>query len=226
MAYNALIIAEPGSGKSTSIETLDPKTTFIINCANKPLPFRGWKSLYTPFNSKENTGNMVASANPSVILQVMDIVDKKLPQMKTLVIDDWSLVASFEYMNKSHEVGYQKFTDIGKNIYLIGTKYKDMRDDLTVFYLTHPERSENIDGDSKIKAKTVGKLVDQLIVIEALFTVVLYGKAKKEGKEIKYFFETQTDGETPAKSPKDMFNELRIPNDLELVRSTIVNYNE
>ncbi len=226
MANAALIIAESGSGKSTSIETLDPKSTFIINYANKALPFKGWKQLYTPFNSKENTGNIVSSADPKIVYQVMDLVDKKLPHITTLVIDDWQFVAAFEFMNKSHETGYQKFTDIGKNIYLIGTKFRDMRDDLTVFYLTHPEKSENIEGDSKIKAKTVGKLGDQLIVIEALFTVVLYGKARKDGKEIKYFFETQTDGETPAKSPRDMFKDLRISNDLELVRSTIVSYNE
>ncbi len=226
MANNCLIIAESGSGKSTSIETLDPSTTFIINCANKALPFKGWKQLYTPFNSKENTGNMVSTADPKVILQVMDIVNTKLPNVKTLVIDDWSMVASFEYMNRAQEIGYQKFTDIGKSIYLIGTKYKDMRDDLMVFYLTHPERTESMEGDSKIKARTVGKLVDQLIVIEALFTVVLYGKAKKENKEFKYYFETQTDGEHSGKSPKGMFKDLKIPNDLELVRQAILSYNE
>ncbi len=226
MANTALIIAESGSGKSSSISTLDPKSTFIINCANKALPFKGWKQYYTSFNSKDNTGNIVSTADAKIILQVMDIVDKKLPQIKSLVIDDWSLVASFEYMNRAQEVGYQKFTDIGKNIYLIGTKFREMRDDLTVFYLTHPEKSENIDGDSRIKAKTVGKLVDQLIVIEALFTVVLYGKARKVNKELSYFFETQTDGETPAKSPKGMFNEFKIPNDLELVRTSMISYSE
>lgn len=129
-------------------------------------------------------------------------------------------------MNKIDEVGFSKFNAIAKNIYSIGTKYRDMREDLTIFYLTHPERSENIDGDTRISSKSVGKLVSQLIVVEALFTVVLYGKAKKENKEIKYYFETQTDGETPAKSPKDMFKDLRIPNDLELVRQAILSYNE
>lgn len=226
MANAALIIAESGSGKSTSIETLDPKSTFIINCSDKALPFRGWKSAYTKFNSKENTGNMVSTSDPKIILQVMDIVNTKLPDIKTLVIDDWQFVAAFEYMNRAQEPGYQKFTDIGKNIYLIGSKFRDMRDDLTIFYLTHPERNENIDGDSRIKAKTVGKLVDQLIVIEALFTVVLYGKARKVNKELSYYFETQTDGETPAKSPRGMFNDMKIPNDLELVRTTILSYNE
>ena len=88
MANSALIIAESGSGKSTSIEGLDPKTTFIINIANKALPFRAWKKLYEPYNSKENTGNIVSTPDPKFILQVMDIVDKKLPNIKTLVLDD------------------------------------------------------------------------------------------------------------------------------------------
>lgn len=226
MANNCLIIAESGSGKSTSIETLNPSETFIINCSSKNLPFKSWKQLYTPFNSKENTGNIVSTSDPKVIFQVMDIINTKLPNVKTLVIDDFQFMAAFEYMSKIDEVGYAKFNSIAKSIYSIGTKYRDMRDDLTVFYLTHPERSENIDGDSRISAKSVGKLVSQLIVFEALFTVVLYGKAKKENKEVRYFFETQTDGETPAKSPKDMFKDLRIPNDLELVRQAILSYNE
>lgn len=226
MANNALIIAESGSGKSTSIETLDPISTFIINCGNKSLPFKGWKSMYKPFNSKENTGNIVSTADAKYVLPIMDIVNTKMLNVKSLVIDDFQFIAAFEYMNKIDEVGYAKFNSIAKNIYLIATKYKDMRDDLTIFYLTHPERSENIEGDSRISAKSVGKLVSQLIVIEALFTVVLYGKAKKINKELSYYFETQTDGEHPAKSPKGMFADLKIPNSLELVRQAILAYNE
>lgn len=87
MANNCLIIAESGSGKSTSIETLNPSETFIINCSSKNLPFKSWKQMYTPFNSKENTGNIVSTSDPKVILAVMDIVNK-LPNVKTLVIDD------------------------------------------------------------------------------------------------------------------------------------------
>ena len=135
-------------------------------------------------------------------------------------------MTAFEFMNKSGESGYQKFTDFAKNIYLTGTKFKDMRDDLTVFYLTHPEKTENIEGDARFKAKTVGTLVDRMIVIEGLFTIVLYGKAKRTGKELSYFFETQTDGQTPAKSPIGMFSDIRIPNNLEVVRKAILDYNE
>ena len=47
MAQGILVIAESGSGKSTSIENLDPKETFIINISGKALPFKGWKSKYS-----------------------------------------------------------------------------------------------------------------------------------------------------------------------------------
>lgn len=224
MANAALIIAETGSGKSTSMETLDPKSTLIINVAGKPLPFKGWKKLYTPFNSKDRTGNYAVTSVPREIVAVMGIADEYMPHINAIVIDDWVYASTFEYMNRSHEKTYDRFTDIAKGIYVTAVKPRDMRPDITVFYLTHPQSHENLDGDTKFKAKTVGKLVDSAIVIEGLFTVVLYGRAKRIAKETDYFFETQTDGQTPSKSPRGMFDSFRIPNDLELVRRAMIEY--
>lgn len=226
MADSILVIGRAGSGKSTGIETLDPASTFIINVADKSLPFKGWKKMYTPFNSKELKGNMASTPEAKHILQVMEIVDRDMPQIKTLVIDDYQYMSAFDYMNRAEETGYQKFNVIAKNIYLTSTKPREMREDLAVFFLCHEEETSDESGETRIKAKTVGKLIDTLITLEGLFTVVLHATTKKTKEGVKYFFETQTDSRTTAKSPKGMFGETSIPNDLRLVRESILSYSE
>jgi len=226
MANAVLIEAETGSGKSTSIETLDPKTTFIINPKGQDLPFRGWKKMYPPFDLKTRKGNYIVVVNPSDVVGILKMIDKEMPQIETVVVDDWSFFSTFEFMNRLSEKTFDKFNSIAYGIFSTATIPKELRGNLTVFYLTHPEKHENIDGDAIYKARTVGKLVNDKITVESLFTVVLYGRAKKTDEGMKYIFETQTDGQTPAKTPKGMFEQKEIPNDLELVRRTIIAYNE
>src|SRR5690242_16006167 len=130
MAGAALIIAPAGTGKTTSIRNLDPKTTFIINVGGKALPIQGWKKLYTPFSSKSKEGNYVVSSEAKHIVAYMEMISQYLPHIKTIVIDDWQYMSAFEFMNKSHESGYQKFTDIAKNVFITATKYHELRSDL------------------------------------------------------------------------------------------------
>jgi hypothetical protein len=100
-----------------------------------------------------------------------------------------------------------------------------MRDDLMVFYLTHAEESTNLEGNRKVKAKTIGKLVDDKLTLEGLFSIVLFGKVKKsKDNEMRYVFETQNNGENTCKSPKEMFNTFEITNSLQLVRDSIIAY--
>lgn len=226
MANSILIEAETGAGKSTAIETLDPKTTFMINPKGQALPFRGWKKIYTPFDVKTRKGNYIVVVNPMDVVSILRIVDKEMPHIETVVVDDWSFFSTFEFMNRLSEKTYDKFNSIANGIFQTASVPKELRSNLTIFYLTHPERHENIDGDVIYKARTVGKLVNDKITVESLFTVVLYGRAKKTDDGIKYIFETQTDGQTPAKTPKGMFEQREIPNDLELVRRTVISYNE
>ena len=101
MAQSVLIIADSGTGKSTSIRNLDPKETFIINIANKPLPFKGWKKNYTNISKENPKGNMTSASSASGIVKAMQHVNDKMPQVKTLVIDDWQYMSSFEYFNSS-----------------------------------------------------------------------------------------------------------------------------
>lgn len=68
-------------------------------------------------------------------------------------------------------------------------------------------------------------MVDEKLTLEGLFTVVLFGKVKKDKDGvISYVFETVNSGDNTCKSPKGMFTEQAIPNDLQLVREAILNY--
>jgi len=225
MAQGVLIIAESGAGKSTSIETLDPKETFIINVANKPLPFKGWKKKYTIWSKENPSGNMYDKATPESIEACVKYVSEKRPEIKNIVIDDFQYMSSFEFFDKANEKGYEKFTQIGAHLARIARMPKDMREDLLIFFLTHAEEATDMEGKRKFKAKTIGKMVDEKLTLEGLFSIVLFGKAKrnKDG-EIRYVFETQTNGENTCKSPRGMFPTLEIANDLENVVKAIKDY--
>jgi len=225
MAQSVLIIAESGSGKSTAIENLDSSTTFIINVANKPLPFKGWKSMYTPWSKDAPKGNLYGKSGADDIIACMKYVSEKRPEIKTIVIDDFQYMSGFEYMEKALEKGYDKFTKMASNLSRVATLPKDLRDDLVIFFLTHAEESTDLEGGRRMKAKTIGKMIDNVLTLEGLYSIVLFGKVKKDKEQgVKYVFETQNNGENTCKSPRGMFETLDIPNDLELVRKHILNY--
>lgn len=225
MAQGVLIIAESGAGKSTSIETLNPQETFIINVANKPLPFKGWKSKYTIWSKDNLQGNMYDKSTPENIEACLKYINEKRPEIKTIVIDDFQYMSSFEFFDKADEKGYEKFTKIGAHLARIARMPKDMRGDLTVFFLTHAEESTDIEGKRKFKAKTIGRMVDEKLTLEGLFSIVLFGKVKKDKDgNIRYVFETQTNGENTCKSPRGMFQTFEIENDLLLVSNAIHRY--
>lgn len=225
MAQSVLIIAESGSGKSTSIETLEPKETFIINVANKPLPFKGWKTKYKLWSKDNPSGNLYSKPDADSIVACLRYVSEKRPEIKNIVIDDFQYMSGFEYMEKALEKGYDKFTKMASNLSKVATLPKDLRDDLIVFFLTHAEESTDIEGNRKLKAKTIGKMIDNVLTLEGLFSIVLFGKVKKDKERgVRYVFETQNNGENTCKSPRGMFDALEISNDLGLVRTAIINY--
>jgi hypothetical protein len=225
MAQSILIIAESGTGKSTSIESLDSKETFIVNVANKPLPFKGWKKKYTQWSKDNPAGNMYDKAGVANIEACIKYVNDKRPEIKTLIIDDFQYMSSFEFFDRSDEKGYEKFTQIGAGLARIARMPKDLREDLMVFFLTHAEEATDMEGKRKFKAKTIGRMVDEKLTLEGLFSIVLFGKAKKnKDGEIRYVFETSNNGENTCKSPKGMFPTFEIINDLQYVREAIINY--
>ena len=224
MAQSVLVIADSGTGKSTSIRSLDPKETFIINIANKPLPFKGWKKNYSNISKDNPKGNMTSASSAPGIIKAMQHVNDKLPNITTLVVDDWQYMSSFEYFDRANEKGYDKFTSIAANLAQVAKMPKDMREDLTIFFLTHSEESTDINGHRKVKAKTVGKMIDNTLTLEGLFSIVLFGKVKKTEDGLEYGFDTQNNGENTCKSPMGMFKDLFINNDLQLVKDCIIKY--
>lgn len=225
-ANRILILAQSGGGKSTSIRTLDSKETFIINVNNKPLPFKGWKKLYTIWSKENANGNMYVSKETANIIACMKYVNEKRPEIKNLIIDDLFYVMAHENFSRINEKGYDKFNSMGKNFADIATVPETFRDDLFVFYLTHPELDTDINGNRIIKTKTIGKLVDNQLGFEGLFDKVLYCRSRKGKDTLEFGFETKTDGVTPTKTPMGMFEEEFIPNDLQFVKDKVTEYED
>lgn len=222
MSNAILIIGESGAGKSSSGESLDPKETFWLNVTGKDLPFRGFKKNYIPFTKENPKGNYLCSSDPETILKTLNYISANRPDIKQAITDDFQYVMSFEFMARTKEKGYDKFNDIGGNAFNILQKARTLREDLSVIILTHCEK----DRDGFIKMKTIGKLLDEKITPEGLFTVVLMADTiKDDNDKIKHIFRTHTDGNSVIKSPKGMFETDTIDNDLKYVLEKVNEYN-
>ena len=211
MGISTFVLGESGRGKSTAIEGLNPEDTILIKVINKPLPFRSanWKKWVDGKGSYVNTDNY---ADIQMIIRGAKEKGKKI-----VVIDDVQYLMANEFMRRSHEKGFDKFTEIAKNMWeTIMMANNDTDDDVRVYFLSHTE--SNAEGD--VKAKTIGKLLDEKITLEGMFTVVLRAMMS-DGK---FFFSTQNNGRDTAKSPKGMFKEKEIDNNLGLVDAAICDY--
>lgn len=209
MSIATLILGSSGTGKSTSLRNLDPQKTLLIQCIKKPLPFKavGWKTRL----SLKSPGNVIQTSDPVLIEKIM----RSSPQ-DVVVIDDYQAVMVNELMNRSSEKGYDKFTDIGKNAWNIFNAAGDLAGNRRVYVLAHTQT----DDFGQVRMKTVGKLVDQHIVPEGFFTIVL----RTDVINGNYKFSTQTNGQDCCKSPIDMFPDLHIDNDLAAVDEAICDF--
>jgi len=214
------IVGFTGTGKSTSIKHLDPATTYIINVAKKELPFKGSEKLY---NTEKKNYKEIDDAFE--ITRLLHVISEKAPHIKNIVIEDSNYIMGFNMVAKPMEKGCEKFSIMARDMVELFREARKLRDDLKVFYFTHPESVEDAGEVVVYKIKTAGKLLDNQINLEGLFTVVLYTYVEdsKDGKS-KYHFLTNRYRKFPAKSPDGMFDELMIPNNLQLVSDTINNY--
>lgn len=229
MADLGAVVGESGSGKSSSMRNLNPKTTFIVNVARKSLPFKGFKKNYIALaqdpETKRFSGNLYNTSDVTKIAQILKVVDKAMPHIKTVVIDDAQYLMSFEAMDRASEKSYEKFTQIAQHFYSVLSAAIDMRDDLKVFILTHSENTGDANNPS-YKIKTVGKMIDNMITIEGLFTYVFFtSRVKNENGELEYKFATQSDGTTTAKTPMGCFADMYVDNDLQMIFDAIDTYN-
>lgn len=199
MATITLILGESGTGKSTSLRNFKEGEIAIVNAAGKPLPFRG---KFETLNDDIDFRHIVQFC--------------KNTKAKTIIIDDCQYIMSFQYMHRIKENGWDKFNDIQGDFFNLIEFAKHLPEDVTVYFLSHLETKE----DGRQKVKTIGKMLDEKITIEGLFTTVL----KTYVADGKYFFVTQNSGMDTVKSPMGMFPSYAIDNDLKYVDDKIRNY--
>ena len=225
MANLIAIVGASGSGKSTSVRNLNPEETFIINVASKPLPFKGWKTNYTSWNKENPKGNLVNTSDVNIIGKIMSHIDKNRPEIKNVVIEDSQYLMGFEAMDRAKEKGFEKFTDMAQKFYSVLKTAIGLRDDLNVIVTCHSENTGTADYP-QLKIKTLGKMIDNIITVEGLFTYVLFTDVSRdENNQVVYSFITHSDGSNTAKSPLGCFDEDKVPNDLAYVISKIEEYN-
>lgn len=230
---NAIAVITPsGFGKSTSynkipelgIEGVNPQETLLINVKDKPLPARGWKKNYTPFDLTQPplTGNYLATTDHALIIKTMNYFDAKRPDIKNIIIDDGQYLMAEEFMANALKTGFEKFSKMAKNMYDVINAGIKLRHDMNFIFLCHEEEVK----DGTFRMKTIGKMLDEKVTLEGLFTIVFYGKTtfnSTEKKSTKQFV-TNFDGSYPAKSPVGMFPELYIPNDLGAALKIVNSY--
>lgn len=228
MAELIAVVGESGSGKTTSIRNLNPEETFIISTTGKRPGTKGAKKKYPTFKidptTKEISGNFFTASNVDYIGKMLKLIDSKLPHIKTVIIDDYQYVMGFEAMDRAGDKGYDKFTQMAQHAYQVIKDSMNLRDDLYVVILTHSENT----GDKLnpyYKIKTQGKMIDNVITLEGLFTYVFFTEVTRDDDgNPKYMFKTNSDGTCTAKSPMGMFEDLLIDNDLQKVISRIEEY--
>ncbi|MBQ1350826.1 MAG: hypothetical protein IIY61_09210 [Ruminococcus sp.] len=200
MGLPVLILGESGSGKSTSLRNFNKDELVIYNVAGKPLPFRSGTQLLRADNVSYNT--------------IMQNMSKK--KFRCYVIDDSQYLLAFELFGRVNEKTYDKFTEMAVHFYdLIQFVIRQMPPDCIVYFLHH---TDDIDG--KVKAKTVGKMLNEKLTVEGLFSIVLMAK-NLDGR---YIFRTHSDGRDTVKTPMDMFEQDEIDNDLKAVDAAIREY--
>ena len=200
MGIPVLILGYSGSGKTRSIKLMDPETTGVFLVEKPRLPFR------EQFKTVKNAGYP----------HIMAALSK--PTMKSYVIDDSQYLLVNEFFDKVNDKGYEKFTQIALNFRnLIHWVNIGCPDDVIVYFLHHIQTDE-LTG--RIKAKTIGKMLDEKLTVEGCFDIVLKTEVNADG----YWFRTHTTGNDPVKTPEDMFDDDLIPNDLAFVDKTIRTY--
>ena len=190
-------MGKSGSGKTYSLKNFDPSEIGIFSVEKGRLPFKGEYKVVKHATYKE-IGMMFRD-----------------PKLKRYAIDDSQLLMVNELFDRAKETGYQKYMDLALNFRnLVHAINHSLPDDVIVYFLHHTETDANT---GEIKAKTVGRMIDQYLTLEGCFDIVLLTSVESG----QHYFITQSDGYTTAKSPDGMFPDVKIPNDLAAVDKAI-----
>ena len=214
MAIPVMVLGDSGSGKTRSAKSLDPSKTIIIQPIKKPLPFRakGWK----PFDRASKTGSVVVSDQYNAIKWCVDHAAEM--GKTTIIVDDAQYIMANESLRRVNEKGFDKFTEMAKGYVDMIMFAANHPANVMIYFMTHTQT----DDLGNIKAKTVGKMIDQQIVLEGLFSIVLRCMAK-DGR---HYFSTKTSGSDCVKTPEEMFKSDEVENDLSIINKSIIEYYE
>jgi hypothetical protein len=210
MSVATLIIGVSGTGKSASMRNMDPQETLLIQMIRKPLPFK--TKTWGYFDREKNqAGNILVTDKWDQILALA-----RGTRRKKIVVDDFQYMLANEFMRRSDERGFDKFTEIGKHAWEVIGELSKLPDDVRVYILSHSDE----DDHGNVRMKTIGKLLNEKIAPEGMFTIVLRSMVAED----KYVFSTRNSGSDVCKSPMGLFSEARINNDLAAVDAAICDY--
>ncbi|WP_124076707.1 AAA family ATPase [Burkholderia gladioli] len=210
MSIATMVIGESGTGKSAAMRNLDPAKTLLIQAVKKPLPFKstGWKPI-----AKGQDGSVYVTDNSEHIVKAMEKTKKEI-----IIIDDFQYILANEFMRRVTDVevgnsAFAKYNEIARHAWDILMAAGSLADYKRVYILSHTAT----DDFGKTKIKTIGKLLDEKIVMEGLVTIVL----RTDVSDGEYTFTTRNNGRDTVKSPMGLFDADRVPNDLAEIDSAI-----
>ena len=214
MSIATMILGQSGTGKTTSLRNLNPSDVLLIQAVKKPLPFRSKE--WVPSTKGNPAGSILVTDNAQTIVGAMQRTAKPI-----IVIDDFQYILANEFMrrvldNETGNAAFAKYNEIARNAWDILMCAGKLADATRVYILAHTQE----DDSGRIKAKTIGKLLDEKITIEGLLTIVMR-TAVINGQ---YLFSTQNNGLDTVKTPMGMFEDEHIPNDLAVVDAAIQDF--
>lgn len=208
------VMGESGSGKTTAMRTLDPKTTYYVDSDGKGLAWKGWRKQYN-----EENKNFAYTRDIQKIANLIINISQQKPGTKTIVIDTLNTCMVDKEVKGMRESGFGKWIDLTQFVWDLIETAGRQRDDLTIIFIMHSETVRDDFGYSFTRIKTNGRKLEKLIP-ESLFGTVLLAKKTDDDR---YVFETQAKNST-AKSPMGAFETFEIDNDMSAVLKALEDY--
>lgn len=208
------VMGESGSGKTTSARTLDPQSTYYIDCDKKGLAWKGWREQYNTENK-----NFYSSRDLQKINAIIKGISDKCPNIKTIVIDTLNTCMIDREVKSMHEKNYDKWIDLTMFVWEICETASQLRNDITVIIMFHSETVRDDTGYAFTHIKTNGRKLEK-VVLESLFSTVLLAKRNSKGE---FVFETKANNST-AKTPMGAFEAEEIPNDMQAVLDALAEF--
>ena len=211
MSIPVLVIGKSGSGKTYSLKNFKPDEVGVISVEKGRLPFKSdIKTIKVPKDPTKGEARDAAQLNAAKYSWIMNAI--RNAKAKSIVIDDSQYLLVNELFDRTYEKGYDKFTSMAAKFRDLIHFVNELDDDQKIVYFLHHSET---DTDGREKVKTIGRMLDEKLTVEGCFDIVLYCSDHK--------FFTQSNGQSTAKTPEDMF-ELEIPNDLKAVDIAIRDY--